>query len=480
MILESMTQLALEKISTGIEKIVGPENYSKAKYILHSYAEDASPFPGNPPDFVVLPQNADEISQLIQFAASNNLSIIPVGGRSGISGASIPRTHSSIMLDLTRMNKIISIDKEIMTVTVQAGITWAELIHKLAKEDLTVGFRGPYGGNAGTVGGSLSSNSIGIGASAYGGACDNVVSLEVVLADGSIIETGSGWKKELPETLSHFTRYCTFNDLTGIFLGDHGTLGVKTQATLKIYPIAEGTAFIDFGFTSIEDCSKLLHYLQVHKLVTEAVILGDTNSIELLASTYHDKYPQLTTIVGIIIEEYDQDIANRKKEICEKKAKQFNGKSIGTFLSKAHWLNKFNLVQSLFEEGFWYNTCHLRPINTLPNLIHQTHELFKKYDMKPNEINWIISALATDRCYCTGWITLFLKDPTKRPLLEKIWHELRELEISNNGVPYWTGLLWEDYVLQRVNPAFYETIQKIKNALDPYHIFHPGVFKFER
>ncbi|MHA1652102.1 MAG: hypothetical protein ACTSYB_18120 [Candidatus Helarchaeota archaeon] len=62
-----MTQLALEKISTGIEKIVGAENYSKAKYILHSYAEDASPFPSNPPEFVVLPQNTNEISQLIQF-----------------------------------------------------------------------------------------------------------------------------------------------------------------------------------------------------------------------------------------------------------------------------------------------------------------------------------------------------------------------------------------------------------------------------
>ncbi|MFX1297677.1 MAG: FAD-binding oxidoreductase [Promethearchaeota archaeon] len=473
-----MTQLAFEKITEGIGKIVGAENYSTAPYILHSYAEDASPFEGNPPFIIVRPQTSAEVSQIVQFAAAHKLSIVPVGGRSGISGAAIPRTTSSIMLDLTRMDKVISIDEDVMTVTVQTGITWAELIHKLHEKKLTIGFRGPYGGNAGTVGGSLSSNSVGLGASMYGGACDNVVNLEVVLADGNILETGNVWKDEPNENIKRFARYCTYNDLTGIFLGDHGTLGVKTQATLKIYPIPEGTAFNDFGFLSIEQCSWFIHHLQKYKIATEVVILGDTNSIELLANIYHEKYPQITTIAGVIIEEYNQDIANKKKDVCDQIAKQYAGKSIGSFLSKAHWLNKFNLTQSLFEEGFWYNTCHIRPITTLASLIHHIHELFEKNELKSNEVNWIISALATDRCYCTGWATLFLKDNKKRPLVQKVWDELREYEITNHGVPYWTGLLWEDYALPRTNPIFYETMRKIKEALDPEHIFHPQVFGF--
>ncbi len=470
-----MTQLAFEKISAGISNIVGSENCSTASFILHSYAEDASPFEGNPPYLIVRPYSTAEISQIVQFAALHHLPIVPVGGRSGISGAAIPRTPAAIMLDLTRMDKVISIDEDVMTVTVQTGITWAELIHELHKKNFTIGFRGPYGGNAGTVGGGLSSNSVGIGASMYGGACDNVVNLEVVLADGNIIETGNAWKKEPTDKFKRFTRYCTYNDLAGIFLGDHGTLGVKTQATLKIYPLADGVSFIDLGFLNIEQCSWAIHHLQKHKISTEAVILGDANSIELLASTYREKYPQIIAIVGVIIEEYDQELANKKKEICEQIAKQYAGKTIGTFLSKAHWLNKFNLVQSLFEEGFWYNTCHLRPITTLPSLIHYVTELFEKNDLKSNDINWIISALATDRCYCTGWITLFLKDTEKRPLLQKVWHELREYEITD-GVPYWTGLLWEDYVLPRTNSSFYEVLRKIKKTLDPEHIFHPQVF----
>jgi len=471
-----MTQLAFEEISLEIGKIVGPENFSSKRHILYSYAEDASPFEGNPPYLVIRPKTPQEVSQIIQFAGTHQLPIVPVGGRSSISGAAIPRTPGAIMIDLTRMNNIIAIDEDVMTVTVETGITWADLIHKLEEKRFTVGFRGPYGGNAGTVGGSLSSNSVGIGASAYGGACDNVVSLEVVLADGSIIQTGNAWKNEDPNTIKRFTRYCTFNDLTGIFLGDHGTLGVKTKATVKIYPIPEGTSFIDFGFSNIEQCAQTLQHLQKYKIITEAVILGDTNSIGLLASTYTEKFPQIEAIAGIIIEDFNQDLANKKKEICEQIAFQYGGKSVGTFLSKAHWLNKFNLVQSLFEEGFWFNTCHIRPISTLPEIIHYAHKLFEKYALKSHGITWIISALATDRCYTTGWITLFLKDSEKRPLVEKVWHKLREFEIASGGVPYWTGLLWEEFVLPSVNPTFYETLRKLKNSFDPNHIFHPQVF----
>ena len=102
-----MTQLTFEKITMGIEKIVGSENYSIAQHILYSYAEDASPFEGNPPNLVARPHSTSEVSQIVQFAESHKVPIVPVGGRSGISGAAIPRTPSAIMLDLTSMNNII-------------------------------------------------------------------------------------------------------------------------------------------------------------------------------------------------------------------------------------------------------------------------------------------------------------------------------------------------------------------------------------
>lgn len=477
-----MTELKLlDKLETELVSIVGKENVSSDEFVLVSYSEDASPFEGNNPKIVVRPETTEQVSEIMKLAAESQIPIVPVGGRSSISGSTIPRVDNAIMLDLTKMTKILDINEDMMTVTVQIGITWSGLIHLLKGKGYKLGFRGPYGGNAGTVGGSLSANSIGCGASAHGGACDNVISLEVVLSDGEIIKTGSNWRNTSPKMKSTFSRYCTFNDNTGVFLGDHGTLGIKTAATLKVFPLPKGVEFSDFGFSNIDQAAKAFHEIQSNHLVEETVMLGDKNSIELLASSYLSTFKRLNLncILAVIIEEPDERIAKIKKELCEKICRKHGGKSIGQFLSKAHWLNMFNLTQSLFEEGFWYNTCHIRPISTLPTLIDKFHEMASKYKLKENGFNWIISALGVDHCFTSGWITIFMKDKSKNEILLKAWDELRALEVDLGGVPYWTGKLWEPYALKVADPAFLKMMQKIKNALDPQNIIHPTVFGLE-
>ncbi|MBD3254647.1 MAG: FAD-binding protein [Candidatus Lokiarchaeota archaeon] len=460
-----------------LAKIVGKTNVSSEEFIRVSYSEDASPFEGNLPKIVVRPQTNKQVSKILKLAHQERISIIPVGGRSSINGSPIPRIDNSIMIDLSGMNEVIEIDENNMTVTVQAGITWSGLIHELKKKGYKLGFRGPYGGNAGTVGGSISANSIGCGASSHGSACDDVLGLELVLSTGEIIQTGSNWKDNSSETIGSFARYCTFNDMTGLFLGDHGCLAVKTSATLKIFPLPKGEAYADFGFSNLEKAVNAFHEIQKNHLVEEAVMLGDSNSIDLLASTYRSTFENINCILAVIIEEASDEIAQLKKDLVEKIIRKHGGKSIGMFLSKAHWLNMFNLVQSLFEEGFWYNTCHLRPIKTLPQLIEKFHELTNKYNLKENGINWIISALGVNHCLTSGWITLYLKDKSKEQIMHKVWDELREIEIDQEGVPYWTGKLWEPYVLDRVDKNFYNLLKHLKNSLDPNNIIHPYMFE---
>ncbi|MFX0098159.1 MAG: FAD-binding oxidoreductase [Candidatus Hodarchaeota archaeon] len=467
-------------VKADLIPIVGEQNISTDAHVLVSYSEDASPFEGKPPGIVVRPSSTEEISEIMKIVSAKEVPVVPVGGRSSISGSTIPRVDGALMIDFTRMNEILEINEETMTVTVQIGITWSGLIHQLKEKGYKLGFRGPYGGNAGTVGGSLSGNSIGCGASAHGGAADSVVGLEVVLVNGEIIRTGSNWKESSSLSSGAFARYCTFNDITGIFLGDHGSLGMKTAATLKIYPVPNGVAYVDFGFENIDKATKAFHELQSNHAAEELVILGDSNSIELLASSYKDTFKEVNCILAVIIEEINQDIAGLKKEYCEKVARKHGGKSIGTFLSKAHWLNMFNMVQSLFEEGFWYNTCHLRSINSLPGLVDKFHELASKHDLKKNEINWIISALGVRHCFTSGWITLFLKDKSKQEILEKAWHELKSHELDSGGVPYWSGKLWEPYCLPAASDSFLGVMKKIKNALDPKNLIHPGVFNLQK
>ncbi|NMC06488.1 MAG: FAD-binding oxidoreductase [Candidatus Lokiarchaeota archaeon] len=456
--------------------IVGVTNVSTEPLVLCSYAEDASPFEGKLPGIVVRPQSTAEVQAIMAFAAKHKVPVVPAGGRSSICGSTIPRIDNAIMIDFTRMDQVITLDEDAMTVTVQPGITWSRLIHDLKEKGYKLGFRGPYGGNAGTVAGALSANSIGCGASAHGGAPDSVVGLEVVLASGEVIKTGSGWKEKAgPNDV--FARFCTYNDITGLFLGDHGTLGLKTAATLKIFPIPRGTAYFDMGFPDIHSGTRAFQEIQKEHLAEEIVMLGDDNSIELLVSSYQSTFPDVHCLFGVIIEETDERIADIKKETCEKIARKHGGKPIGQFLAKAHWNNMFNLTQSLFEEGFWHNTCHLRKISTLPGIIEQFHAIAKKHDLKANEINWIISALGVAHCYTSGWITLFLKDKSKQRILDAAWGELKASEIASGGVPYWTGKLWEPYVLPITNKAFLDVVERVKEALDPDNLIHPQVFR---
>jgi FAD/FMN-containing dehydrogenase len=462
-----------KEVYEALRRIVGSDNLSNDEVILFSYSEDSSPFPSSKPSVVVRVGETSEVAQIMKIANMNKTPVVPVGGRSSISGAPIPRVAGAIMLDLTKMDRVKEIDEDTQTVTVQSGVRWAQLIHELNLKGYKLGFRGPYGGNAGTVGGSLSVNTVGCGASKWGGACNSVVSLEVVLPTGDVMRTGSGWSP----VAKRFARYATFNDMTGLFLGDHGTLGVKTEATLNIYPLPKGLAYADYGFSKLKECVNAFHELQKLGIPEEIIMLGDKPSIGLLAETYLESFPDLECVFAVAIEEIDSVISERKKALCDEIAKKNGGKPLGSFLTRAHWLDMFNMTQPLFDSGFWFNTCHIRPISTLQETIEDATGLFKKEKLNEKGITWIISALGVDRCYCTAWITLFRGEQTKTDELKNVWDQLKEMELESGGVPYWTGPLWEPYVLPRVGQGFHSVLKKLKSVVDPNSILHPSTFE---
>ncbi|MFW9812727.1 MAG: FAD-binding oxidoreductase [Candidatus Thorarchaeota archaeon] len=452
--------------------IVGEDRVNDNPVIISAYSKDACHLEAERPGIVVMPNIVEEVQAIVLLCSKTRTPLVPTGGRNGICGACLPRAENSVMLDMVNMNKLINIDEDVMTVTVEAGMRWAELIHLLDDRGYKLGFRGPYGGNAATIAGSASINSMGYAASKFGPTPESVVSLEVVLPNSEIVRTGSGWNP----TAQIFTRYSTFLDMTGIFLGDHGTLGVKTKVTLKIFPKTEFSTFIDLGFRNLKDATAGFLEVQKRGLTEELNMLLARESAETYFPGLLDSHPEINATFHCVVMETDQQLADRKVEIIREVGLENNGKDLGNFAAQIHWAEKFNEVQPMYNNGFWLNTCHLRPITRLPELMDKMRAIFKKFKLEKHGIKWIADALAVERAYAAAWVTIFAPTRNEMELAEKAWNEMLDVAMETGGCPYWSGLLWEDRALDKVEKSFIELYRTIKKAVDPNNIMAPHVF----
>ena len=178
------------------------------------------------PDLVVLPQTTAEVQTVVKAAAKHKMPLLPKGGGSNRTGMLVP-IHGGIVIDTIRMNRVVEVSVPNLYVTVQPGITLKELENHLATYGVALNQeQGSF--KVATVGGSISTAGFSRKHQKYGTISDRVMSLEVVLADGSVLRTG-------PKVLYTSTGY----RLHQLFIGAEGTLGVITEATLRVEPLPE-------------------------------------------------------------------------------------------------------------------------------------------------------------------------------------------------------------------------------------------------
>ncbi len=192
---------------------------------------------------VVRPRTVEQLSQTVSAATGAGHSVVARGGGSSYTGGYVPDRDACVLIDTRELARVVEIDPDDMYVTVEAGCTWEALEAALAPHGVRTPFWGPLSGAVATIGGSLSQNSILWGSARYGVSAESVLGLEVVLADGSVLATGSAASRNARP----FVRYYG-PDLTGLFLGDTGALGIKARATLRLI---RRPAFFDtasFGF----------------------------------------------------------------------------------------------------------------------------------------------------------------------------------------------------------------------------------------
>lgn len=196
------------------------------------------------PVAVIHPDTQEQLAAAIACATRHGLAVVPRGGGMSYTGGYLSERAGSVVVDTRRLNRIVEVNREDLYVTVECGVTWAQLDEALKDTGLRPPFWGTGSGLFATVGGSLSQNAMNYGSARHGTSADSVLSLTVALADGTLLRTGSAGTVQNGSPF--FRAYGP--DVTGLFLGDTGALGIKTQATLRLLPRPPASGFVSFEF----------------------------------------------------------------------------------------------------------------------------------------------------------------------------------------------------------------------------------------
>jgi len=260
-----------KEIVNQLKEIVGAENVIDNGTDLFCYSYDGSFFqgPANAPGVVILPDSTQEVSDIAKLAYKHEIPIIPRGAGTNLSGGTIPK-GDCIILQMTRMNSIINIDRRNMIAVVEPGVVNGKLQEELSRLGLLYP-PDPASLNTSTIGGNIAEGAGGPRGVKYGVTKDYVLALEVVLADGTVLKTGAA-------TMKSVAGY----DLTRLITGSEGTLAIITQATLRLIPKPQSRQTVLVFFDVLDKTANTVMEIMAQGIVPSALELIDKTYIHYI------------------------------------------------------------------------------------------------------------------------------------------------------------------------------------------------------
>ena len=253
------------KIIREIEGLIGKENVKASEEERRCYSYDGRTS-GTIPDLIVLPSSARDVSAVLKLANKHLFPVVPRGQGTGLTGGSVP-ARGGVVLSLTRMNRILEIDPQNLITVVEPGVITFVLQQEVAKQGLFYP-PDPASYKYSSIGGNVAECAGGPNSFKYGVTRDYVLGIEVVLATGEILNLGV-------KTMKGVVGY----DLTRLFVGSEGTLGVITKITLKLIPLPETKATILALFNEVEEAAETVSAIVAAKIVPSTIEFMDKASI---------------------------------------------------------------------------------------------------------------------------------------------------------------------------------------------------------
>lgn len=281
-----------QTVKQALIEIVGQPNYTDSLIDLVSYSYDASEHRSRPLCAVWV-DTAEQVSEILKLANRVGIPVVPRGAGTGLSGAAVP-SRGGIVLDMSRMNRILTVSIEDRLAVVQPGVVYEDLERALEPH----GFffpPDPSSGKVSTLGGNVATNAGGLRGAKYGTTRDYVLGLQVVIPDGRILRTGS-------KTMKTVSGY----DLTRLFVGSEGTLGVITEIALKINPKPTATSTALATFESLEDAGRAIGDIMRSGILPSVLEILGRHTILAINQNTDLKLPEVDAMILAETDGYTQ------------------------------------------------------------------------------------------------------------------------------------------------------------------------------
>ncbi len=432
-------------IAKLLTKIVGIENVLHEPYDLIAYSRDRYPLLTHPnqgvnPLAVVRPTTTDEVGEVVVLANKHRIPLTPRGSGTNYAGSAVP-IKGGVVLDLTRMNKIVRIHEQSMSVRVQAGVILQNLEETLNKIGFTFG-HDPGSFPSATVGGCISTKSLGWRAGKYGDMGSLVLALKVVLPTGVVVET-----REVPKSSTGF-------DVKSLFIGAEGTLGVITEALLRIHPLPEERIILMYSFNSFE---------QAYRSLLEVLRTG-LNPTTLNVEEPPDEQEAMVILSYEGVREIVEAQVKRAASVLESKG----GTKLDDKVAEEYWENRHDMYSQMNKEGAADSIDTAVPASKVLEFYEFLKEWVKRSEVKSMGISsWMLPEnLSIDLTF----------DEAKAEAYATARDELVNKALELGGtVSYCVGIgLRFRHLMRKEHGSALDVMRAIKRAMDPNQIMNPG------
>ncbi len=450
-----------QAIKDELKAIVGEGGYFDSPEDLLLYSYDAFMVPGLP-DAALLPLSTDQVSRIMKVASRERIPVTPRGAGTNLTGGSIP-TRRGIVLAFTRMNRILQIDKENRIAVVQPGVINMEFQKELAKVGL---YYPPDPGSMAvtTIGGNVAENAGGPRAVKYGVTKDYLLGLEVVLASGEILRTGG-------KTLKNVTGY----NLTQLFCGSEGTLGLITEVTFKLIPLPETKRTLQAAYRDLAGTGKTISRIFELGILPVALEVLDKTFINIIEDYMQMGLPRdAEALLLIEVDGPEAAVvpqAERLTELC----RQMGAHEIKVARSVAEIDEIWKARRSAYGAEARLRPTAIAEDCTVPvaNLIHMFQEV-AKIAQKYHLLIPVVAHAGDGNLH-----PQILTDSNNKEEMEKVMKAIDEISIKavelggtitgEHGI----GIAKREIMPLEIGQTAVEISKSIKKAFDPLNIMNP-------